>query len=320
MNEIEDDEEAENEEAVTEEFPLYDAADIAILMHREAHFGGKFEFMLEYYEHGGKGVQPEFEISRIHALHHLEQRIGTNLAPLMLLGPDAEKIAASKDAYKKLRTLYEISDKKKQSAASEYPKLIADLILAEDEEPEAEMAAIVAQKGAIIPALIHLLRSEEFHDPVYPGYGLAPALAAKCLGKIGDKRAIVALFESIGNEDFVFEELSLTALREIGDAAKEFLLKVLHSRPINYDNERAAIALLQFKDDPEVMDTCFTMLKELDLKKHTVLATYLVLACEGLKDQKSRKEFQTLAKAASTPKMLQPDFKTILQHWEQEKT
>lgn len=301
------------EEIESNSFPISDALDAAILMHRDTHFGGKFEFMIEYYEHGGKGVQPEFEISRIKALNHLELRLAQNLAPFLLTGPDAEKIAEAKEAYKKLRNIYS----SKKSSTKNYAKLMADLILSEEEEPEAEIAAIAAEKSAIIPFLIDLLRSEEFHDPLFPGYGLAPALAAKCLGRLGDKRSIVALFEAIGSDDFVFEDLALEALREIGEPAKEFLFRVLHAKPINFDNERAATALLQFKSDPDVVKRCFDLLKNLNLKEHSILAAYLVLACEGLTDPSLRKEFLDLAKNPNTPKMLQPDFDVIAKHWQQ---
>src|SRR5262249_53231399 len=145
------------------------------------------------------------------------------------------------------------------------PLLIANLILAEEEEVEFAMEAVVAEKTAIVPSLISLLRNEEFHDPLFPGYGLAPILAAQCLGQIGDQRAIISLFETIGEFDFFDEEVSLKALSIIGEPAKQFLLRVLHSRPVTVDNEKAAIALLAFKDDPEVASRCLQLLKEIDL-------------------------------------------------------
>lgn len=293
------------------ETPLADSIDIGILMHRDAHFGGNFEEMIEYYEKGGKGIFPDFDIERIRTLHALEKRSQRNLAATLLSGADAEKIGKSRDTYKKLRTLYEHPSK-----SSKFPTLIADLILSEEEYPEKEIAAIVAEKSGIVPALIDVLRSENFYDPIFPGYGLVPELVIKCLGLIGDKRAIIALFEAIGESDFFNEDIALEALHAIGAPAKTFLLKVLHGRPLNFDNERAAIALSQFREDPEVAAECFKMLKEINIKQNPMLSEYLVLACEGLQDQSLRNEFLSLANNPNTPKTVAQDIRTIASEWQ----
>jgi HEAT repeat protein len=306
MDNLDDDEPAS--------FPIADDLDVAILMHRDAHFGGKFEFMLDYYEKNGKGTNPDFDIDRIRELQKIEEGLNQNLAATLLSGADAERVAQSKATYKKLRALYEGSPNPK----NKLPRLIADLILAEEEENDRAIEAVVAEKGAIVPHLMELLRSEDFHDSIFPGYGQAPALATKSLGKIADKRAIIALFETIGESDFFSDDLALEALKAIGEPAKAFLLKVLHSRPITYDNERAAMALLQFKDDPEVPQFCFNMLKELDLKRDVLLATHLILACAGLTDPEVRKEFIALAEKPGIPSMLRQDIKAIAKTWQEE--
>lgn len=295
-----------------ESFPVASETDKAILMHRDVHFGGKFEIMLDYYQKEGKGAQPDFEPLRILELKQMEQDLQQNLAAVLLSGADAEKVAQAKEMYKKLRKLYENAS---PIGSVKYAKLIADLILSEEEEPELEIAAIVAEKGAIVPALMELLRSEESHDPLFPGYGLAPALATKCLGLIGDKRAIIALYESIGNEDFFNEDLALEALRGIGEPAKAFLLKVLHGRPLTFDNERAAMALIAFKEDPEVSEACFKMLKELDMKQQMLLATYLVLACENLDRTPYKQEFMALADSPKVPSTLRRDIQILTRNW-----
>lgn len=295
-------------------FPLSDAQDIAILMHRDAHFGGQFDLMLDYYQKEGKGVLPDFDLDRILELKKMEEVLGQNLAAVMLSGAEAEHVARSKEAYKTLREIYETSKKQSdRSLAAQYPQLIADLILSEEEYPEKEIEAITAEGKAIVPHLLNLVRAEDFHDPLFPGYGQAPMLAAKCLGLIGDQRAVISLFESIGEEEFANEDVYLRALQEIGTPAKEFLLKVVHGKPVTYDNERAAVALLQFKDDSEVAKKCFAILKDLDLKKHPVLGTYLVLACQGLKDEDERKAFMALCDHA--PSSLKPDFRTVSSEW-----
>lgn len=293
-----------------EEFALTDSIDTQILMHRDAHFGGKFEFMLDYYNKGGKGIHPEFRLERICELAETEHKMGQNLSPLMLTGADAEKVAAARAAYKSLRDLYET-----KSVKALLPQLIADLILAEEEEPESEIAAIVAQKSPAVPFLIDLLRSPEFADPLFPGYGLAPALAVKCLGAIGDKRALISLFEAIGEGDFFNEDLILDSLKSIGEPAKEFLLKVLHGRPLNYDNERAAIALERFKEDPAVGKACLEMLFQPDVNKDILLSTYLALNCEALADAEDRRRYIALAQDDSTSKSVKIDMQTIIKGW-----
>lgn len=295
------------------DFPLANAVDTTILMHRDAHFGGNFGFMIDYYEKGGKGVQPDIEISRIYTLQEMEKQLQQNLAAMLLTAAEAERVGEAKSAYKKLRDLYEIQRPKGGKVS--HPMLLADLILSEEESPEKEIAAIVSEKGAIVRLLIDLLGTENFYDPLFPGYGLAPSLASQCLGLIGDKRAITALFELIGTEDFFNENILLEALQHIGEPAKDFLLKVLNSHPLNIDNERAAIALAYFKNDPEVPLACFNMLAGLNLNAHPVLATYLALACEGLVDASHQAAFQALMNAPQTPKMLKQDMQIIAKQW-----
>lgn len=296
-------------------FPLIDALDHDILMHRDAHFGGKFPIMLEYYQQGGKGVQSELTVERIEKLAELETKMQQNLAAVSLTGSEVEKIAASKEAYKQLRSLYEV-----KKTASRIPQLIADLIFSEEEEPEKEIDAIVAEKDRIVPALIDLLKNEDFHDPLFPGYGLAPSLAVKCLGRIGDKRAIISLFEAFGQDDFFTDDQIIKALQAIGEPAKSFLLRVVKGRPLNEDNERAAIALIEFRQDPDVAAACFDLLQNPDVQKDPCLATYLVLACEGLPPGALREDFIHLAKQAQLPKSIKTDMEAIMHTWNTSKS
>lgn len=293
-----------------EGFPVSQALDNVILMHRDAHFGGDFAVMLDYYAQEGKGTLPDIDIRRIQELALLEKQMQQNLAGLLLSGTEAEQVAEAKEMYLKLREVYEKKDRLAQ--------LIADLILTEDLEPEAEIQALVAERNVIVPSLIQILRSEQFYDPLFPGYGKAPSLAAQTLGLIGDKRAIIALFEALGSGDFFDEEMIYTALHAIGEPAKEFLLKVVHGRPLNDDNEKAAVALIQFKHYPEVASFCFKMLFEPDVLKHIPLATYLVLVCEGLTDPNDRETFKSLGQAEAVPRMLKQDIKAVCHAWEEE--
>jgi hypothetical protein len=293
---------------------LANAEDRMILMHRDAHFAGNFDAMIEYYENEGKGVVQELDLERIRELADYETMTGKNLAVELLTGADAEKVGAARTAYKSLRELY--SSKNEQTRG---PRLIADLILSEDEVPEEEIATIAAEKGSIVPLLIGLLRSEDFYDSLFPGYGLAPTLAAQCLGKIGDKRALISLFEAIGEANFFSEDYLLDALENIGDPAKEFLLKIMQSEPINFDNERAAIALVRFKDDPDVARKCFQMLQKPVVWKDPALALHLVLACEGLKDSADQELFRALPKNPAFPKILEQDVKVVAKSFDHNK-
>lgn len=293
-----------------EEIPLADSLNNAILMHRDAHFSGDFDAMIDYYKKGGKGTSPDFEIDKIMQLAALEKQMNQNLAGIFLSGPEAEQVAEAKNAYKALRALYEMNDPNKR-----YARLIADLILAEEENPEQEIAAIVKEKAAIVRPLIDLLQAENFYDPLFPGYGQAPFLAAKCLGLIGDKRAIISLFESTSSGDFFDESIALAALKAIGPPAKEFLLKVLHGKPLNEDNERAAIALIQFKEDPEVAAFCFQMLQDPEVIKDLPLSTYLIMACEDLNKTPFKDAFITLSQDEKIPKILRQDMTAIANSW-----
>lgn len=290
--------------------PVTDTTDVTILMHRDAHFSGNFQMMLDYYAKCGIGALEEIPLAQIETLAEMERKTTHNLAGLLLEGPDAEKVARAKELYKTLRDLY---DSKKPEAR--IPILIADLILSEEEEPENEIQALVNEGEAAVPSLIELIKSEELHDPLFPGYGRAPELAARCLGRIGDQRAIATLFESVHENEFFEEDTSLQALKRIGAPAKEFLLNVLKSKPINIDNERAAIALIEFEEDPEIARNCFALLQDPNVLNHIPFSTYLVLGCSGLKGTPFEKAFREMAENPKISSMLRQDMKAIISSW-----
>lgn len=296
-----------------ENFPLVDAIDHEILMHRDAHFGGQFSIMLDYYKQEGKGAQPEFDIPRIERLAGLEEQLKQNLAALFLAAPEAQKVADAREAYRNLRAIYEVKKPK-----NPFPRLIGDLILTEEEEGEEEIKAIVAEKDKIVPALIDLLRNEEFYDPLFPGYGLAPFLAVKALGRIGDKRAIISLFEALGQGDFFADDQIVQALKAIGKPACDFLMHVIKGRPINEDNEKAAIALIAFKDEEGVAELCYNLLQKPDVQKDPCLPTYLILICAGLMDPVDRQAFKVMARDSHIPSFLREDMKVVIHDWEWE--
>jgi hypothetical protein len=292
------------------EFPLIDALDREILMHRDAHFGGLFSIMIDYYRQHGKGENPDFSIERIESLAVMEKELGQNLAALFLDISEMEKVADARKAYKDLKAIYEVANPK-----SKLPELIADLILSDDEEAEQEIAAIIVQKEAALPALLNLLREEKWTDPLFPGYGHAPELAVKCLGLIGDKRAIISLFEALGQGDFFADEEILLALKHIGLPAKEFLLKVVKGKLYNEDNQRAAMALGAFRGDSDVIAVCFNLMKDPHVQQDYALFSYLALGCEGIELTPLRAEFMALAEKETLPHELRQELRTIIKCW-----
>lgn len=292
-------------------FAVRNAMDSTILMHRDAHFGSNFDVMLDYYRAGGRGVNPEIEISNIETLAELEKQVGENLANLYLTEAEAEKVISATDEYKRLRDLYEDSAKEKRLA-----RLIADLILTEDEDAKEEIAALAKEGKVVVPSLIKLLKTETYNDPLFPGYGQTAVLAAKTLGEIGSPEAVGALFEVMRDGDFFQEEVILDALKHIGEPAKAFLLKILHTRPIHRNADQAAIALIAFRDDSKVAKECLDLLQDPDVRREPVMATYLVLACEGLKNPEDRQKFLSMANDPSISSSIKLDIKAVAKEWD----
>lgn len=301
----------EIEEGENEKLSLMHEEDRDILMHRDAHFSGNFDIMLEYYLQDKKGAVLHFAEKRIEFLRNKEKVLKKNLAPLLLRGPDAEKVAQAKKMYKELGT---IASSKNQNIGVQ----IARFILSDDEEMEEEIQKVVFFGKTAIPYLLQILNTPVFYDSLFPGYGEMPKYAALALGFLKAKEAIPSLFALLKNEDYVFSEDAEFALRQIGEKAKEFLLKVLKSTPISEENERACLALIHF-DDPEVSTTCLKILTScLEQKSlsHAFLS-YLVYACERLPQEK-RKEFEELSQKASLPHDIYDEMANILKIWKKQ--
>lgn len=294
-------EEEEEENGGEEEdhpFSMTDEIDHQILMHRDVHFGGDFSIMLEYYQQEENiGVQPDFELERISYLSEVEYSLGQDIAPLILTGSEAEQVGKARKAYSLLKELYTTEDKKMI-----LPRLIADLILTEEEEPEEEIAAVVAQGERIVPDLLRIISSDDSYDPLFPGYGYAPYLAIICLGEIKDPRAVVPLFEILGKETVFDEEVVLEALASIGEPAKTFLLKILKSRPLTQDNANAAFAILVFSQDLDVAIACLEELRDPDVRDKPLLRSYLLGNCEELRDTSYWNTLTAMGSDPSIPK------------------
>lgn len=284
-----------------------DELDREIVLHREAHFGGSFDVMIDYYLSAGKGVQESFDLRRIEFLKGWEEENKENLAPLLLSGSDIETVAKAKDAYKKLRDLY----MKKEGVH----RLIADLVLTEDEEAEEEVSAILHEGKKMVPLLIDLIRAEDFYNDLYPGYGHAPYLAAKCLGKLGDEKVIHLLFEALEEGNFSDEQMVIRALREVGPSAKQFLLRLLKREPADSLSRRAAVALSGFVGDEEIQEAALEILQREKTLKDELFASYLVLLFE----KASPKMQEAFLKLKELPwsKTVRQDMSAIQRSWTQ---
>jgi len=284
---------------------VIDTVDMEILMHRDAHFGGSFEIMLEYYDQDGVGVMPDFEIEQIVYLQKIETDQKQNLSETYL--PDAAKdsVEEAKRIYHQLREVY---DQKGE-------KLISDLILSEENHPENEIQALVDQGKDSVPALIHLVSSRVFYDPLYPGYGRSPIFAAKCLGKIQDERAIPPLFEALGQENFFTDEEIILALASFGNRAKSFLITRLKQEPLSKDNEYAAISLSGFPEDDEIAAAALEVLERETTLKRPLFASYLIFACSDLTKSSLQERFIRVSKTNGLSKSIQDEMMVVIKNW-----
>jgi len=282
--------------------PLSDAIDHQILMHRDTHFGGNFSIMLDYYQHGGRGAQDEFDLKRIEELKKIEGSLGTDLSSLVLDEIEKLEVESAKKMYSALKSTYE------NPQALEMVRLIADLILSE-EEPKKEMASLIAKKASAVPSLIELISTDELYLPLFPGYGLAPLFAIECLGKIQDERAITPLFQRLGKDDFFFEEALCKALHQIGEKAKQFLLKALEQFPLSSENECAAIALLSFKEDRDVLSAVLSLLQNPRVWQTTTFAFYLILILAETADKSKKEALLSLLNNPSFPPELKQEIR-----------
>ncbi len=289
--------------------PVIDAIDMEILMHRDTHFGGNFDVMLEYYEQEGVGIMPDFKIEEIKRLQNLEHEMEKNLAEIYL--PEAAKNSVQKvlKIYHALKEVYS------KSPQDKYSILISDLILSEEEFPKKEIEALVMEKEKVVPHLIHLLSAPTFYDPLYPGYGRTPIFAAKCLAEIQDERAILPLFEAIGHENFFTDEEIIKALSSFGERAKVFLMKILKSEPISKDNEHAVIALNGFSEDIEIAQCALEVLQKDKVLESSTLSSYLIFACSNLTSKKDQKVFMDLCKKKDLSKLLVDEIHLVAKYW-----
>ena len=254
------------------DLPLFEEEDKLCLMHRDAHFSESFPAMEEYYSNpDAKGIVEEIDLPRIQMLETIQNGIKTNLAPLIISGPDAEKVALSKQMYKELADLAE-----KDPSSPE--GLLASAILSEEDIDE--IVAHISSEVVKKPKMLMLLATSDlFCDPLFPGYGTASCLAIRLLGRMKYEAAILDLFQLIGKRDFSTESAVLETLRKIGAPAKKFAIDRLSSVPITSDHEKAAMVLIEFLPDKEITDLFAIIIR--DPKVTDVrLKSYLQLGLE----------------------------------------
>lgn len=297
-------------ESEHQELPVIDHLDAEIIMHRDVHFGGQFSIMLHYYEQEGKGVRPEFNPRRILDLKQIEKTYRINLREHLLSPQQKERVQKAQKAYLDFKKMYELASDPNSPSLK-----LADLILSEEESPTLELEAVISLKDKLLDDLLLLIKNDDFYDPLFPGYGFAPELASYCLGKIGSIRAIEPLFDRIAKVDFYIEDVILEALKNIGIPARDFLFKRLVELPLSESNERAAVALIHFRHDPEVARMGLQLLKDTDFRTNHTLMGYLIVIGEGLKGLPEATVFKALKEDTSLPKLLRDDIDEVTRHW-----
>lgn len=306
--------EEKQDSSFNQNFNLTDAIDSEMLMHRDSHFGGSFSAMIDYYESEGKGVNFDFDLERIRDLAQIEEERGGNLAADMLSAKEAEKVAKAKEAYRKLKEVYTVSAATKSPAC-----LLADLILSESEDSIKEIKAITQREDEVLPLLLELLSNDIFNDPLFPGYGKAPSLAAECLGEIANPQAVVPLFELLGKSNDDLELAAIGALKKIGEKAKIFLTQTLKGKPVTNDNRNAGAALaLAFSGDCQVADACFEVLQQVEEDEDMIYVGFLILSCVGL-TQGRHEEFANWSKKAPLAQKMEEEVSAVFADWAEAK-
>lgn len=288
---------------------LSDEMDHWILMHRDAHFGGQFDTMITYYTTGNHiGVDPHLDVDRMYYLKAVEEEVGANLAAMLLNAGEAEQIAMCRQTYTKLREVYDES-------GPSVLRSIADLILSEEEEPEAEIEAVIQHGPLVVPMLIEIIQSDAAYSPIYPGYGYAPYLAACCLSELVDPRAIIPLFEMFSREMVFSEEVVLDALFALGEPAKQFLMQRLAGRPITSDHRHAAFALSSFAEEAGVATFALEQLEDPSLHQDPLLGTYLLSLCSTQSMGAIKDRLIEIQKVPTLPKELSLQIRNLVQGW-----
>lgn len=296
-----------------EEFSLTDSLDHEILMHREAHFGGNFAIMRAYYEEEDRvGIHPEITVDRIAYLESLEEERGENLAELLLSDLEKERVLEARAAYRDLKAIYSVHKEK-----NPHPRLIADLIFSESDYPEKELEKVAAEGVKIIPSLLSILKSPQAFDPLFPGYGLSPYYALLALNLLATQglyspEAIPILFELLGKELLFEEEALIAGLKAQGNLARDFLLKILKSRPLTEDNSKASIALAAFSEELSVARAAIQELKNKEIWSRENYWNYLLYLCEENREPEVIMGLKTVSALTDLPPKIKKEILALI--------
>lgn len=284
--------------------------DSEILLHRNCHFASSFASMLTYYRAEGRGVQIDFTIERLEKLMRIEEKLGIDLSDLLLSQSQKLRQKLAQDAHRFFKNLAKSPDQ------SSVLKAISELILSRKEEPTDHLQRVGQFGSAAVSFLIKILCSSQLYNPLFPGFGLAPELAAKCLGLIADPRAIPHLFGRIGEVGFFMEDVVLEALKKIGTASRDFLLQKLQAKPFSEENQKAAFALVHFRGDFVVAAAGFRLLTDEHTKDRSCFMNSLVLICEGLAGTSLAASFRQLQDDDTFPQLTRQDVRDVVQNWQ----
>lgn len=291
-------------------FPVIDEIDRGILMHRDAHFGGNFLIMIDYYEEEGKGVQEEFPLYRIKELEGIEREWKENLAAIFLSGADMEKVVLARKSYQEFKAIYASVETK-----SSPMYLVADLILSEEEEPSQAIEAIVQQGEKMVPFLMSALQNPNTYDPLFPGYGKSAEPLLMALKAFSSPTLLKPLFMLLSERHIELEEHLHSLLRKIGKPAEIFLIDIIKSMPVTNDSYDAAVALLSFAS-PMAAEVAIDLLKNWKNKSssHDDFIIQLIYLCEHLSGE-DRSKLQKISTSDYWSQEVKEEMEWILSRW-----
>ena len=256
--EVQEEKEVELEYRGPEEdqLPLFDEEYQTILLHRDVHFGQNFDVMLEYYARDeAPGIQEDIEIRKIKELMALEKKLGKNIAPYLLGGAEMERIAFFRGLYRQFETLLSLSPE------GSTERLIAEFFLS-DGEWESVLQKIDSSSIQKVHLLKEILLDDIWFDPLSPGFGMVPKAIVRIFGQRPSSESVRTLFSILEQGSFEFEEEVLSALRKIGDLARDFCIERFVSSQDVREKEKALIVLSRFVPDKKVQECVLTWLEK----------------------------------------------------------
>lgn len=265
-------------------FQVIDEEDRDILLQREAHFGGSFVAMEEYYQNPERiGVVEALSPNRIAFLADVERRLGQNIAPKILSGRDAEHIARAKKTYDMIA---ELSHNDVQNEMPSSLKLFLRLINDEGELNSDEFALSDMEKNALLrdpKPLLQLASSDEFRDPLFPGFGKAPLRALQALAKSCVQEALPLFFRLLATAQEEEEEELLGLIPQFGEAGFEYARRTFLQRPVTPFHEKLILLLVKFMPTHE-NEMKMLLLQELESQELYSFPSVLQWVIVGLSD------------------------------------